>query len=302
MKRKRTILYEPVCRSCRFVVEATTDLQLAKMRMEDHLEKSHHTQPAFASRVPLNDYKELFKVLTTVDPSPAEVATLRMAQKRPAFYRALHLPKVPLVSAQGNGEYKLFLKWHDLPRRLASTLKGEWKYMGKGNKSAGTQQETVPAQEPVVVPAVVLEGEQRVAMLEGFADLIAEQYGYKFAKKEVQKDLNEATAVNRKKFSEFGKTISGKIEELIETPSAEAAQAIKGTRKERAHIAELLKKSRTPFQEKVKPINAAIKYIEKVSIPDALNYLGKPVVPLFSVSEEIQKGIEQEKAAKAAAA
>lgn len=99
MKRKRTILYEPVCRRCRFVVEATTDLQLAKMRMEDHVEKSHGFKPAFSSRVPLNDYKELFKVLTTVDPSPAEVATLRMAQKRPAFYKALHLPKIAVTTS-----------------------------------------------------------------------------------------------------------------------------------------------------------------------------------------------------------
>lgn len=170
--------------------------------------------------------------------------------------------------------------------------------MAKGK--AGSQ-ETV-GQEAVVVAATQLEGEQRVAMLEGFADLIAEQYGYKFAKKENQKDMNAATEANRKKFSEFGKTISKAVEELIETPTPEVAATIKSTRKERAHIAELLKKARTPFQEKVKPINAAIKYIEKVSIPDALNYLGKPIVPLFSVSEEIQKGIEQEKAAKAAAA
>ena len=134
-------------------------------------------------------------------------------------------------------------------------------------------------------------------MLEGFADLIAEQFGYKLAKKEVQKDVNEKTASDRKKFSEFGKTISEKVEELIETPTPEVAQAIKATRKERAHIAALLKKAREPYQEKVKPINSAIKYIEKVSVPDALHYLGKPVVPLFKVSEEIQNGIEQEKAA-----
>lgn len=99
MKRKRTILYEPVCRRCRFVVEATTDLQLAKMRMEDHMEKSHRATPTLSSTIPLNDFNELFKIIRTLDPSPAEVATLRMAQKRPAFYRALHLPKVPLVSA-----------------------------------------------------------------------------------------------------------------------------------------------------------------------------------------------------------
>ena len=157
------------------------------------------------------------------------------------------------------------------------------------------------AQEPAVVPAAELQGAQRTAMLEGFADLIAEQFGYKLAKKEVQSDVNAKTASDRKKFTEFGKTISEKVEELIETPTPEVAQAIKVTRKERAHIATLLKKAREPFQAKVKPINSAIKYIEKVSVPDALHYLGKTVVPLFKVSEEIQNGIEQEKAVKAAA-
>jgi hypothetical protein len=155
---------------------------------------------------------------------------------------------------------------------------------------------------PAVVPAAELQGAQRVAMLEGFADLVAEHYGYKLAKKETQKNMNEATAANRKKFSEAGKTISENVEKLIETPTVETAEAIKATRKERASIAALLKKARDPFTEKAKPINAAIKHIEKVAIPDALHYLGKTVVPRFTVSEEIQAGIEAEKAAKAAAA
>jgi hypothetical protein len=169
-------------------------------------------------------------------------------------------------------------------------------------KQKQAQQTAPQIEEPIVVPASEVQGDQRVAMLEGFADLVAEDYGYKLAKKEVQKDQNEKTAADRKKFSAAGKTISEKVEELIEAPTVETAVLIKATRKERAGIAALLKIAREPFAVKAKPINAAIKHIEKVAIPDALHYLGKTVVPRFTVSEEIQAGIDAEKAATAAAA
>jgi hypothetical protein len=169
--------------------------------------------------------------------------------------------------------------------------------MTKGQKAQQSAQVEVPA----VQSTSELVGEQRVQMLEGFADLVAEQYGYMLAKKEIQKEQNEKTAADRKKFSEAGKTISEKVELLIETPTKETADEIKTTRKERANIAGLLKKAREPFQEKAKPITAALKHIAKVAVPDALHYLGKTVVPRFTVSEEIQAGIEAEKAAKAAA-
>ena len=76
------------------------------MRMEDHYEHSHGYASTFVSNVPLNDFKELFKIIRTVNPSPAEVAQLRMAQERPAYYRVQRLPKIkiPLVSAQSSGE------------------------------------------------------------------------------------------------------------------------------------------------------------------------------------------------------
>lgn len=156
------------------------------------------------------------------------------------------------------------------------------------------------SQEAVVITPVVGE-ENRMEMLEGFADLIAEQCGYKIAKRETQKDMNEATVADRKKNSEMGKFISEKLEELVEKPTVETAQAIQAKRKERTAVVKLLRESRKPYGEKMKPLNEAIKYIEKVSVPDALRYLGKTVQPLFTVSEEIAKGIEQEKAAKAAA-
>jgi hypothetical protein len=146
-----------------------------------------------------------------------------------------------------------------------------------------------------------LTGKQRVAMLEGYVALDAELYGYKYAKKEVQVDQNKATASDRKKFSEAGKTISETIEKLIEAPVVETAEAIKQTRKERANVAKLLKEARKPFAEKAKPLNQAIKYIEKVAKPDALHYLGITVVPQFKISQEVLDGIASEEAAKAAA-
>jgi hypothetical protein len=156
-------------------------------------------------------------------------------------------------------------------------------------------------EEPTVKPTSDLTQKQRVAMLEGYVALDAELYGYKYAKKETQIEQNKATASDRKKFSEAGKTISENIEKLIETPTKETAEAITATRKSRANVAKLLKEARKPFAEKAKPLNAAIKYIEKVAKPDALHFLGITVVPQFKVSEEVQAGIEAEAAAKAAA-
>lgn len=154
--------------------------------------------------------------------------------------------------------------------------------------------------EATAVSTSELTQKQRVTMLEGYVALDAEQYGYKLAKKEVQADSKKATASDSKKFSATGKTISENLEKLIETPTVETAQVIKTTRLERANIAKLLKKAREPFTEKSKPLNKAIKYIEKVAKPDALHYLGITVVPTFSISQEVQDGIAAEEAAKAA--
>lgn len=176
----------------------------------------------------------------------------------------------------------------------------------KGQAGQQMQEPETPAapetpQEPAVKSTSDLTQKQRVAMLEGYVALDAELYGYKYAKKETQVEQNKATAGDRKKFSESGKTITENIEKLIEMPTKETAEVITATRKERANVAKLLKEARKPFAEKAKPLNAAIKYIEKVAKPDALHYLGITVVPQFKVSEEVQAGIEAEAAAKAAA-
>ena len=173
------------------------------------------------------------------------------------------------------------------------------------NTTKQKMEQPVQTETEAVTPAVQstseLTSKQRVTMLEGYVALDAELYGYKLAKKEVQADSNKATASDRKKFSEAGKQISENVEKLIELPTVETADAIKTARKERASVAALLKKAREPFTTKAKPLNKAIKYIEKVAKPDALHYLGITVVPVFKISQEVEDGIAAEEAAKAAA-
>ena len=99
-KKNRLVLYQPICKRCHFIVKASIDVNLAKMLMEDHLEKSHGYEFTFISHVPLGDFKAFFKIMRTINPSPSYVESLRLAEQRPAFYKVQRLPKnPPLVSA-----------------------------------------------------------------------------------------------------------------------------------------------------------------------------------------------------------
>jgi len=96
------------CRKCAFQVEPTENLQVAKGGMLGHLTKSHGYDWEFSHRVPLNDLRELFSIVTLREAS--EVVGYRMLLAlgiRNSYWEAQRLPS---ISGLGIGEFKLFLK------------------------------------------------------------------------------------------------------------------------------------------------------------------------------------------------
>ena len=148
----------------------------------------------------------------------------------------------------------------------------------------------VQAQTAVVVPA-----EDRLALLEAFAELISERWGYFTARRLTQKDMTEKTAVESKAAREISKAVGENVEKLIKTPSQEIAKVVVAKREALKEARKTLKDARQPFNLKMSPLAKAIKYCDSVAIPDSLKELGHAVVPRFSLSEWAQKAVEQTK-------
>ena len=104
MKRKKRVLYQPICRRCHFEVKSSLDLALTKMRMNDHLVKSHGFKFDFSNKSPLSDYAEIFKIMRWT--KPEDINSIN--DSNPEFYKnyleAKHIanvaccPKIPSVS------------------------------------------------------------------------------------------------------------------------------------------------------------------------------------------------------------
>ena len=139
----------------------------------------------------------------------------------------------------------------------------------------------------------------RLALLEGFVDLVSERWGYFAARRLTMKDASEKTEAQRKASTEASKSFAESIKTLRKSPTP--ANAIVVDKKEEAlkDARTAVKDARKPFNDKVKPLADGIKYCDSVAIPDSLKELGKPVVPQFKLSEWAQKAVEQTKKKKA---
>ena len=136
---------------------------------------------------------------------------------------------------------------------------------------------------------------ERLALLEGFADIIHERFGYNTARRLKLQEMAEATKEQAKSVREISKAVNTKIEALIETPSDEIKTEIISKRKELKSSKDTLKDARKPFLEKVKPLAKAVRYLDSVAIPDSLKELGKPISPMFSLSEWVNKALKSTK-------
>jgi seryl-tRNA synthetase len=135
-------------------------------------------------------------------------------------------------------------------------------------------------------------------MLEAFAELVAERYGYFTARRLTQQDMSEKCKAEIEAVNEKRKAMNENIEKLVEAEDAEARSAIKVQAKELEALKKTADAAKKPFLEKIKPLAQAQKYCDNVAIPDSLKELGHPVQPRFSLSDWMTKALEQSKQKK----
>lgn len=105
------MLYVCSCRKCAYLVHHT-DVQSVKNLMQEHLEKSHGEPSALVHSVPIDDFKEMFKIDRIKDDEV--IRGLVTAFEHRGFWKALRTNpkniKTPVISGLRSGEFKLFLK------------------------------------------------------------------------------------------------------------------------------------------------------------------------------------------------
>jgi len=154
------------------------------------------------------------------------------------------------------------------------------------------KQKMAPAQ------AVQVPQEDRLALLDTFAELVSERWGYFIARRLVQKDASEKTKVERKAATEAAKAFAESIVALRKTPNEANAKLVAQKEEVAKDARKVVAAARKPFNEKIKPLASIVKYCDSVAIPDSLKELGHQVVPRFSLSEWATKAVEQTKKRK----
>ncbi len=136
------------------------------------------------------------------------------------------------------------------------------------------------------------EIQQELSLLRGFRDLAGERWGYFLGRRMTQAELSDATKAERKKVTEIRKEISDNLEDYITnsdlTTYTKKTKSLKDAR-------EVVSKKAKPFREKISPLSKAQKYLDNIAIPDALNELGTPVQPRFSLSTWVKDAMQTEK-------
>ena len=152
---------------------------------------------------------------------------------------------------------------------------------------------------PKKTPQVAVQTEQaevtRLDMLEGFADLVGERFGYWMGRRLHQQEMAEKCKTELTAVREKSKSLREHIEEIIEEEKPEVRETIKTERKELITLRKTASEVTKPFREKISELAKATKYCDNVTIPDSLKELGKPVAPRFSLSEWVSKALEAAK-------
>lgn len=153
--------------------------------------------------------------------------------------------------------------------------------------------------ETVQLPPDVQE---RLNLLEGFKDIVHERFGYLAGRKVKQTEMSDATKKESKAVNELSKTIRTKTAEFLDTPTTEIKDTIVKAQRELGKAGKdisgarkVLRDVKSPFLEKIKPLNKAIRYMDGVVIPDSLKELGKPLQPMFQLSKWVNDALEATK-------
>jgi hypothetical protein len=149
-------------------------------------------------------------------------------------------------------------------------------------------------QEPVTQPKIANE----IDLLRGFRDLMAERYGFNAGRRLKQQEMNKAVEKDAEKLRESKKAERTAIEDYIEKPSEAIKTKIAETRKTIKAQSTVVADGRKPFKESLSNLSKAVRYIDSVAAPDSLKECGKPIVPMFSLSDWVKKALETQKQKK----
>lgn len=149
------------------------------------------------------------------------------------------------------------------------------------------KQATTQAVEAEVITA------ERVKLLEGFAQLTAERFGYFIGRRLNQQEMTEKLKPEMESVRHKRKAIIDNIEQFLETPEAEIHKAIETGRDELEVLMKDLKEKRKPFQEKINPLAKAVRYMDSVVLPESLKELGYAPAPRFQLEKWIVKDLAE---------
>jgi len=144
--------------------------------------------------------------------------------------------------------------------------------------------------ETLVIPEAVQE---ELTLLRGFRDLVAERTAYMFGAKELNAEIKDKTAEQRKAFNEASKYLKEHLEEFVKNGDYEGFKQALQVKAEKSKVYREARKQ--AGQGKVNKLRKGIRYIDNVAIPDSLKELGVNVQPRFSLSDWIKKAVETKK-------
>jgi len=132
-------------------------------------------------------------------------------------------------------------------------------------------------------------------MLEGFADLVGERFGYWMARRMQGQEMSDKCKAELTAVREKSKSLREHVAELISEEKPEVRETIKAEQKELISLRKTASEVTKPFREKIGELAKAVKFCDTVTIPDSLKELGKPVAPRFSLSDWVSKALEAAK-------
>jgi hypothetical protein len=171
----------------------------------------------------------------------------------------------------------------------------------------------LPKGKTQIAEAVTVEAEaKRVDLLEAFAELVAERFGYYTARRLKMAEMNEKTKEERKHAGKIRKAISLRLkfdrknggytyetgDALREAMDSGSWETYESKLKELSEVKKSIDDMAKPYREEIKPLAKAVRYLDNVAIPDSLKELGHPVQPRFSLSDWVKKQIESQKKRK----
>jgi len=140
--------------------------------------------------------------------------------------------------------------------------------------------------------------DERGQLLDAFAQLVAERYGYSVARRVKQAEMSVATEALRQDATALRGRITESIESLIKEPKVETAATITEARASlEAKKAEISSVSK-PYREAMSPLNRGVRFFDNVIIPDSLKQLGYPIQPIFNLSDHVKEKMELAKKAR----